>query len=310
MSLPLVSVILPVYNAESTILEAINSIIEQTYPNWELLLINDGSKDHTKEVIKRINDKRIRYIENDGNKGLIYTLNRGISLAKGEYIARMDSDDKSRPNRFEKQVSFLDSHKEVIVCGSFIEIFGDNINKTVREFKQSNEDIKQFYLLKTPFAHPAVMIRRSILLNNNICYDFSFKCAEDYKLWFDLMDYGEYYNIPEVLLDYRISVTQCTQPTNTTMINSLKKCRLLYVKKILGQEDAKSFKHNVITKNLLARIYRIRNVCILEAAYLSMKPFSYGLLFHLFTSGDYRKFTCRQIGAILKRFIGKRVDLF
>lgn len=105
--MPIISVILPAYNASKTISEAIDSILSQSFKDWEMLVINDGSIDNTKDIIQSYTDSRIKYIENEGNKGLVYSLNRGISLSQGVYIARMDADDISLPTRLEEQLKYL-----------------------------------------------------------------------------------------------------------------------------------------------------------------------------------------------------------
>ena len=172
---PLVSVILPAYNAEKTLFESVQSIVKQTYNEWELLLINDGSKDNTDKVIKQFSDKRIRYIENDGNKGLIYTLNRGISLSKGKYIIRMDADDISFPERIQCQVEYMENHPDTIVCGSYIETFGENVDSVVRSYHTESDDIKKAYPIQPPFAHPSVIIRRDILEKEGFGYNQDYK---------------------------------------------------------------------------------------------------------------------------------------
>ena len=126
-SSPIVTVLMPVYNAEKYLAEAINSILNQTFTNYELLIINDGSTDKSEEIILKYSDKRIRYIKNDKNIRLVATLNKGIELAKGKYIARMDADDISVPTRLEKQITLLENNEDIGVCGSFLYVFGENI---------------------------------------------------------------------------------------------------------------------------------------------------------------------------------------
>lgn len=131
-----------VYNGEKYLAEAIESILNQTYKNFELIIINDGSKDNSVEIIKNYmkQDNRIVLIDRE-NKGLPYSLNEGISVAKGEYIARMDADDISLPTRFEKQVDYMQKN-ELDVCGSYIKLFGDNRKEQVIKNPITNEDIR------------------------------------------------------------------------------------------------------------------------------------------------------------------------
>src|SRR5690606_13489679 len=124
----LISVVLPAYNAELYIKEAIDSVLAQTFTNFELIILNDGSTDKTEEIILSYQDSRIVYVKNEHNLGLIGTLNKGMALAKGKYIARMDADDICFPERFEKQVAFLEKNKEYIICGTSAYRFYKNIS--------------------------------------------------------------------------------------------------------------------------------------------------------------------------------------
>ncbi len=200
---PLISVILPVHNGEKYLREAIDSVLAQTYTNFELLLINDGSTDKSKEIILSYNDPRIRYVENEKNLRLIATLNKGIALSQGDLIARMDADDVCMPNRFANQVAFLNEHKDIDMCGSWaIRIDGEG--KTTGRIKNIDtpELLKCATYFTCPFIHPSVMIRTSILKNN--LYDPSFPDVEDTELWHRLSLRGcKMANIPHFLLKYR-----------------------------------------------------------------------------------------------------------
>ena len=137
----LISVVLPAYNVQDTIGESIDSILSQTFTDFELIIINDGSQDNTEEVIHAYSDKRIRYYRNEKNEGLIYTLNRGLDLAQGKYIARMDADDVSLPTRFEKQVKVMEESPNIVVCGTQIILFGVDTAKRSLCFCQKNRKI-------------------------------------------------------------------------------------------------------------------------------------------------------------------------
>ena len=200
-SQPLISVLLPVYNAELFLKEAIDSVLDQTYANFELIIINDGSVDGSENIIFSFDDKRIRYVKNDENLGITKTLNKGISLAQGKYIARMDADDICLPCRLMKQFLFLEQHQDIGLCGTWIdtinernEITGKVINQTKPEF------IKIHLLFSTPIAHPSVFARAE-LLKENLYDDVLF--AEDYDLWCRLSTKSKLANIPEFLLYYR-----------------------------------------------------------------------------------------------------------
>ena len=184
----IVSILLPVYNAESTISETIQSIINQTYKDWELYIINDGSVDKTEEIILSFKDDRIKYLKNNKNRGLIYTLNRGLSIAQCKYIARMDADDICMSTRLEKQVAYLDSHPEVIICGAQIEYFGTKSNKYVKlSFPTKDKILKEMLAFSTCFAHPTVMMRKDIIVKNKLQYDYDYKNAVDYCMWINMI---------------------------------------------------------------------------------------------------------------------------
>ena len=196
-----VTVLLTVYNGSEFLNEAIDSILNQTYCDFEFLIINDGSGDNSKEIILSYSDSRIKYIENDTNKGLIFSLNRGIGIAQGKYIVRMDADDISLPQRIEKQVAFMEDNPSVGVCGSWYLSFGKN-NVLVKT-THSDENIRIGMLHQIQLCHPTVIIRKSVLDDNGIYYNPDFLHAEDYDFFFNIGKYSKFHNLQEVLLKYR-----------------------------------------------------------------------------------------------------------
>lgn len=201
--MPLVSVILPVYNAERFIRESVDSILSQTYGDFELIIINDGSTDNSLSVLESIRDPRIVLISQQ-NKGLAATLNYGLTLAKGEFIARQDNDDLSLPSRFEKQLAFLQSNPAVDVVGTWAEIM-DETGKATGKFHRHPTDSLQLkfrLLFDNPFVHSSVMFRKSIVTKAGN-YDTDRSIFEDYNLWSRIARISQVANIPEVLLRYR-----------------------------------------------------------------------------------------------------------
>lgn len=191
---------MPVYNGEKYLNEAIDSILNQTFTDFEFIIINDGSTDRTEEIILSYTDERIRYIKNDSNLKISETLNKGIALAKGKYIARMDADDISHPERLAIQVGFMNANPEVDVCGTWIETFG--VRKEVWKYPVTHEEIKAGLLFNSSLAHPAVLFRKKVF----DCYRYQAENngAEDYHLWVELIDNVVFMNIPEVLYKYRL----------------------------------------------------------------------------------------------------------
>jgi glycosyltransferase involved in cell wall biosynthesis len=204
MKAPAVTVLMPIYNGQDYVKDAIDSILSETFSDFEFLIIDDGSKDKSAEIIKSYKDPRIKYVSNVTNRGLPTTLNLGIELARGEFIARMDCDDISLPQRLERQVDFMRSHPEVSACGTWIKTIGDAAGFVNKYFTDSG-DIKASLLFNTSLAHPSVIMRRSALNKLNIRYSTHYRYfEEDYALWIELSKYTELANIPEVLLLYRI----------------------------------------------------------------------------------------------------------
>ncbi len=213
MWLPLVSIILPAYNCEKYITSSVASILEQVYDNFELIIVNDGSTDKTNEILSSLNDQRIRILENHGNKGLIFSLNRAIDEAKGEYIARMDADDIAVNDRIEKQVHWLIHHPETDVAGTFIKIIDEKGNEKA-EWKldratASANSIRKAMVKENCLAHPTIMAKADVLKKYK--YATSQKNIEDYDLWLRILADGLVIEkLPQSLLYYREHPTSVT----------------------------------------------------------------------------------------------------
>lgn len=198
----MISVLLSVFNAEDYIERAIDSILAQTYSDFELLIINDGSTDGTKALVENYNDPRIFFIDLPQNVGLINALNYGLDLAERKYIARMDADDICLPNRFEKQVAFLEDNPDYVACGSSIINFNETTESYMR-YPETHEQIKvALHFFERNICHPTVMIRKSAMDDHNIRYRKNYAYAEDYSLWFDLIKVGKLHNLKQGLLKY------------------------------------------------------------------------------------------------------------
>lgn len=200
-----VTVLMPVYNGESYLREAIESILNQTYKDFELLIINDGSTDKSLEIINSFQDSRIRLVNNEVNLKLIRTLNKGLDLATGEYIARMDSDDIAHPRRLELQVKTMDEDKEIVICGTSLRFIGKRFSFPF--LVEGTENIKNYLVVKNCLIHPSVMIRNSIFKKENIYYDEAFIHAEDYELFQRVSSKYKVVNLKHPLLFYRLSPT-------------------------------------------------------------------------------------------------------
>ena len=219
--MPKVSVILPVYNCDQYIFETIQSVLNQTFADFELLIVDDCSTDKTVAIIKQFDDDRIQLILKEKNTGYTDSLNYAVSIAKGQYIARMDGDDICVSTRFEKQVAFLDANPTIILCGSAIQIIGTN---TVLRHPSRYEDIKIKLCFSSSFYHPSVMARIEAFQANP--YDKKYEPAEDYDLWTRLVFQGELANLEEVLLLYRVHENQVSNERKTSQEKHALSCKL------------------------------------------------------------------------------------
>ncbi|WP_417784511.1 glycosyltransferase [Tenacibaculum sp.] len=281
--------------------KAIDSILNQTFNDFELILVNDKpTRIENRELLKgfKLKDSRIIVIENDKNLGLIKSLNKGLSIARGKYIARMDADDFSVRHRLKTQYDFMEANPDYIVCGSKIKYFG-----RIKKFKSNNwikiedNEIKAELILNSCFAHPTVMIRKQLLWDNDICYNENYPHAEDYKFWLDLKKIGKFYNINEVLLYYRISEQQVSSKNKLIQSSTAKRVRREYVLDYLSEKIMEDIENNNITIKTLKRIKKelkknapndiSRNIILIT--YLSIKNFGILLLLNYIISLDFIK---------------------
>ena len=200
ISEPFVSVIMPVYNCGNYIAESLESILNQSLADFEFIIIDDCSTDNTIAVINRYHDQRIRLIIKEKNSGYVDSLNTGIEMAKGKFLARMDGDDISVITRLEKQVKFLDDHPEIALCGAWYQLLSST---EVIQHPVENEEIKIALLDYCALGHPTVMFRKGFIDEHNLHYESGFRPAEDYDLWTRISAVGKMANIPEILLYYR-----------------------------------------------------------------------------------------------------------
>ncbi len=284
----LVSIVLPVYNGEKYLAESLDSILAQTYRNWELVIINDGSTDSTENLILKYQDKRIKYFPNDGNKGIIFSLNRGLRESNGIYIARIDADDIALPYRLEKQVRFLSENPDYDLCGSYFQTIDSNgrFLKNVT-FPANNRDAQSYLLLHNCFCHSAIMMRTGIA--KDLKYDENFQVCEDYDLWYRISRTGKILNLPEFTTLYRVHDNNMSTRKSEIMFAHVNKIN----KRILddlGIEYSKSeldVHSNALSYNafFFGNPDRIR----------SLENWMVKLYSYLKKNGNYNAFLCYQI---------------
>lgn len=208
---PRVSVVMAVYNGAPFIEESVGNILAQKFTDFELIVVDDGSTDRSVELLRTFGDRRIRIVQNERNRGLAASLNRGIALACGEYIARHDVDDRSAPDRFAKQVAFLHAHPEVVLLGTGFSSIDANGKVLERiELPTRHHDILWHMCWYCPFAHTSVMWRRADVSERFGGYDESLEYSEDFDLWRRISASAPVANLPEALVDVRIHDTSMT----------------------------------------------------------------------------------------------------
>jgi len=272
---PQISVVMPVYNAEKYLDKAIQSILNQTYKNFEFIIINDGSIDGSLDIIKKYQkkDKRI-FVINKENAGISAALNAGIKISKGNFIARMDADDISLPKRFETQIKYI-VENNLDVCGSCIQLFHNSRLLNISKYPEKHEDIFFRLFFMTSFAHPTVIFRKKVFEK----LSYKNEIAEDYKLFCDISAKNfKLGNVQKILLNYRIHSDQLSKKkyynllrnrkshhkislnyANTVDNDIYKLTNQIFMKKIYSQKKLNtllndlvnlSFKYNINKKNL------------------------------------------------------------
>jgi glycosyltransferase involved in cell wall biosynthesis len=249
----LISVILPVYNSEKYISEAIESIINQTYTNFELLVLDDGSTDTTLDIVQCFNDKRIKIFTSEENHGIVHQLNKGIENSQGEYIARMDADDISLPERFEKQIEFLENvdNSKIDLLGTDALEIGENVKPIIHQNYLPSQ-ISFLLNFTCPILHPTVIFRKR-LFDKGFRYPYFYEYAEDYAFW-RIIDNGDNLAIlPQILLQYRIHNTQTNKDEKRYKIQKESALRVSLMKPF------NLIDRLFLTKNLKLKYFSLKN---------------------------------------------------
>lgn len=228
MKQPLISVIMSTYNDELYIEESLRSILNQTLADFELIIYDDCSTDHTVEKIRAFHDPRIQLICNEENCGLTKNLNKGLRIARGKYIARMDGDDISEQTRFERQVAFLEEHPSVYLISCHAQNFGES--DLVNRIRGNSEVLRCRMLIRPVYAHPGFMMRRE-LIEEGFFYDETFRTAQDYEFAVRAAGTHEIGMVPEILLHYRVHKKQISNTVNDNQVTNADRVR----QKQLGQ---------------------------------------------------------------------------
>lgn len=229
---PLISALMSVYNGERFVAEAVESILNQSCTDFEFLVVNDGSTDRSADIIRSFNDPRIVYIENPVNMGLIASLNKGLALARGRYIARMDHDDVALPERFSEQIAHLEGNRDLVVAGSDYYLVTDNREtRSAQHWSRHSDYLKTVLLFSTCFAHPTVMMK-NVFRETGLTYEGEFKHTEDYRLWTRLAAQGGFAVIPKALIRYRVHAGQTTVQNRSAQFALSARIREDYLEKL------------------------------------------------------------------------------
>lgn len=246
--------IIPVYNAEAFLRDTIDSVLCQTFRDFELLLLDDGSTDSSAGIIQSYNDTRIRYIPNPHD--FIRTLNHGYGLAKGKYIAQLDHDDLMVPQRLQIQYDYMEAHPHIVACGGWMHSFGkySGVIRVPLEHRQIMQDM----LFHGPILNPTGFVRRDFLLEHHIRHQQEYSFYADYKFWLEVAKVGQLANIPKILTLYRTSDGQATEkhlPGRWKIDRKIKMEVMEYLLSHLKSEDRLT---GSVCKNLLPALRQMK----------------------------------------------------
>jgi glycosyltransferase involved in cell wall biosynthesis len=246
---PEISVIMPVYNSGLYLKQAIDSILNQSFRDFELFVIDDASTDNSISIIRSYDDKRIKLIEKPKNTGYTDSLNLTIPLVKGRYIARMDSDDIALPVRFERQFQFMENNPDVLVVGTAYKVIDSDF---ICHPPVGCEQAKLTALMDVPVAHPTVLMRNEIFSTHGLRYNKHFEPTEDYDLWTRVLEYGKIDNLPDILLHYRHHAAQESKTKVDRVLKGLFEIRLKQISCLISFEHKNydpSFVMKVLAKD-------------------------------------------------------------
>ena len=241
---PFISVVMSVYNGEKYLSEAIKSILDQSFSDFEFIIFDDGSTDDSLGIIESFNDTRIKLIKNKTNRGLTKNLIEGLNIAKGKYVARMDADDISLPDRFKTQAEYLEANSDISILGSSVIFFNDNGYEFIAYQPITNEEIKVHLLFSFTLLHPSVMMRIDDLRRYNLNYNPEFKYSQDHDLWVRASMRLKLANIHEPLIKMREHTDKITSNLKPQQKYYSDKTRLRQLKNldiVLNSEELSAF---------------------------------------------------------------------
>ena len=194
---------MPVFNSAKYLHASIRSILDQTFSDFQFLIIDDGSLDGGQEIVKSFQDPRIHLVQNEFNLGVAATLNKGLALSKTKYIVRMDADDVSISTRLARQLEMMERDTDLDICGSWVRTIEADRKSQIIRYPTEPTTIQSYFLFNNPLAHPSVILRRSSLQRHSLCYDERIGAGQDYEFWSRCAEFCRIKNIPEPLVLWR-----------------------------------------------------------------------------------------------------------
>lgn len=239
MTTPTVSILMAAFNAASYIDASIQSVRDQDFQDWELIVVDDGSRDETAHILSRheADDPRIHRILNEENVGLPTSLNRAIKIARGRYIARLDADDIALPDRLTRQIAFLNANRDHVMVGANtyrIDKTDAVIGRT--EMPTSDAAIRARFLFENPFIHPTMMMRADLFTDPSIRYDESFETTQDWALWLACLDHGRVANLRDPVIWQRVHDGSISSTKRSLQLKNSLRIQRAYVTKLLGED--------------------------------------------------------------------------
>lgn len=248
MQNPAVSVLMPVHNGEHYLKEAVESILAQTFADFEFLIIDDGSTDRSRQIVESFSDPRIVLVANAENRGTVHVLNQGIALARGRYIARMDADDISLPERLERQVRFMNEHPDIGVSGTGMRLIKNGKLRNIRTHAASDQELKIQLLFSPCFFHPTVIIRAELAKAHP--YPDNLVYTQDYNYWTKLAPLTSFANLGEVLLHFREHEGQISTRKADMQVSNARALRTEYLRRLVGEVSPEKLAiHHAIAEN-------------------------------------------------------------
>jgi len=243
---PVVTVLMPLYNGAPFVQQSVESILTQSFRDFEFLIIDDGSSDDGPEIVAGIEDKRIVLGRKPHNMGVAATLNRGLAMARGKYVARMDADDISLPDRLERQVLFMDSHPEVGISGGWVRFFGEGPAYSLRH-PCPPASLRCYALFENPLCHMTVIMRRDMVETHRLRYDGRYSRSEDYELWSRALQLFQLANLDRILVrarQHHASATLANWPEMALQTEQIQ-AKLLETLGITPSQEERRLHHQV-----------------------------------------------------------------